>query len=295
MWKMWSAVNTFFVLSYIVTFVGNVVSLLFIIKTNFGTFPLPVFPGETLRYRRQDLQRGCLRLRTSCGVCGRLAGSWSGMWRILFSGGQSEASWNTEAVEANVSRLRNISTTVSTKKAFSFLSFIVLSYIVTFVGNVVSLLFIIKTNFVTFPLPAFPGETLRYRMCVIMGRDWNCTTNFVLDINGEEPHSQSSKMLLKITQELELIDVWRNINQLIKQYTWVKILDSTVTRARLDRIYVNKSDNNRVMNVGISPCGFSDHHVVTIDFNTTRVLHPKSYWHFNVKLLYDKFFFCENV
>ncbi len=30
------------------------------------------------------------------------------------SGGQSEASWNTEAVEANVSRLRNISTTVST-------------------------------------------------------------------------------------------------------------------------------------------------------------------------------------
>ncbi len=30
------------------------------------------------------------------------------------SGGQSEASWNTEAVEANVSRLQNISTPVST-------------------------------------------------------------------------------------------------------------------------------------------------------------------------------------
>ncbi len=29
------------------------------------------------------------------------------------SGGQSEASWNTEAVEANVSRRRNISTPVS--------------------------------------------------------------------------------------------------------------------------------------------------------------------------------------
>ncbi len=26
-------------------------------------------------------------------------------------------------------------------------------------------------------------------MCVIMGGDWNCTTNFVLDRNGEEPHS----------------------------------------------------------------------------------------------------------
>ncbi len=84
-----------------------------------------------------------------------------------------------------------------------------------------------------------------------------------------------------------------NRNQLTKQYTWVKILDSIVTGARLDRIYVNKSDNNRVMNVGISPCGFSDHHIVTIDFNTARVSHPKSYWHFNVKLLNDKFF-CEN-
>ncbi len=33
---------------------------------------------------------------------------------LIHSGGQSEASWNTEAVEANVSRLRNISTPVST-------------------------------------------------------------------------------------------------------------------------------------------------------------------------------------
>ncbi len=40
---------------------------------------------------------------------------------------------------------------------------------------------------------------------------------------------------------------------------------------------------------------FSDHHIVTIDFNTTRVLHPQSYWHFKVKLLYDTFYFCENV
>jgi len=50
------------------------------------------------------------------------------------------------------------------------------------------------------------------KMCVIMGGDWNCTTNFVLDRNGQEPHLQSSNMLLKITQELKLNDVWRNKN-----------------------------------------------------------------------------------
>ncbi len=36
------------------------------------------------------------------------------LWGNVNNGGQSEASWNTEAVEANVSRLRNISTAVST-------------------------------------------------------------------------------------------------------------------------------------------------------------------------------------
>lgn len=91
-----------------------------------------------------------------------------------------------------------------------------------------------------------------------MGGDWNCTTNFVWDRNVEEPHLQSSNMLLKITQELELNDVWRNMNQTTKQYTWIKILDSIVTGTSLDRMYVNKSDNNNVMNVGIFPCGFSD-------------------------------------
>ncbi len=39
---------------------------------------------------------------------------WWGQCSLCSSGGQSEASWNTEAVEANVSRLRNISTPVST-------------------------------------------------------------------------------------------------------------------------------------------------------------------------------------
>lgn len=88
------------------------------------------------------------------------------------------------------------------------------------------------------------------------------------------------------------MDVWRDRNQMVKQYTWIKMLDSSVTGARLDRLYVSKKENNRIMNANIFPNGFSDHHIVTIDFNINKVQRPKYYWHFNVKLLQDNSF-CE--
>lgn len=72
--------------------------------------------------------------------------------------------------------------------------------------------------------------------CIIMGGDWNCTTNFLLDRNREEPYPRSSNTLQNIIKEFELMDVWRNMNKRFRQYTWVKILDSTVTGARLEYI-----------------------------------------------------------
>lgn len=128
-------------------------------------------------------------------------------------------------------------------------------------------------------------------ICVVIGGDWNCTTNFVLDRNGDEPHSKSSKLLLDITNNLKLVDVWRSRNELVKQYTWIKILDSVMTGARLDRLYISKSEINRVTNTNILPNGFSDHHMVTLDYNVVKMSRPKFYWHFNVKLLQDTDFY----
>lgn len=60
------------------------------------------------------------------------------------------------------------------------------------------------------------------QVCVIIGGDWNCTVDFIIDRNGEEPHNESSVVLLKMIKELNLIDIWRKINIGIRQYTWVK-------------------------------------------------------------------------
>lgn len=60
--------------------------------------------------------------------------------------------------------------------------------------------------------------------------------------------------------------------------------------ARLDRFYIDKTWNNKVMNAVILPVGFSDHHLVLFDLNMKTITKPNYFWHFNVKLLQDAFF-----
>ncbi len=104
-----------------------------------------------------------------------------------------------------------------------------------------------------------------------MGDDWNCTTNFIVDRNGEEPHNQSSMQLLKIINEFDL-DLWRSRNIGVRQYTWLKVSDNQVSGARLDRFYLGKIWNNKVMNVSILPNGFSDHQMIPFDLNVKKVV-----------------------
>ncbi len=37
---------------------------------------------------------------------------------------------------------------------------------------------------------------------LVLGGDWNCTINFLIDRNGEEPHSRSSESLVEYNGEI---------------------------------------------------------------------------------------------
>ncbi len=125
---------------------------------------------------------------------------------------------------------------------------------------------------------------------IIIGGDWNCTECFNVDRNNVEPHMLSSTYLSRLVKDAELLDMWRIKHPFDKQYTWVKILDNRVSAARLDRIYVSKKCNNRVVDCCISPIGFSDHHLIFISVNMEQFPRKSSYWHFNAKLLQDAAF-----
>ncbi len=55
--------------------------------------------------------------------------------------------------------------------------------------------------------------------------------------------------------------------------------------ARLDRFYMSKSFNNRVMDAAIIPSRFSDHQMITIDINKKTTFRSQHYWHFNKKII----------
>ncbi len=84
---------------------------------------------------------------------------------------------------------------------------------------------------------------------LIVGGDWNCTLNFLLDRNNEEPHPLSVSFLKSIIIQNDLVDVWRDKNKEMKQYTWTKVSQGMISVARLDRFYVKRAENNRIMGV----------------------------------------------
>ena len=43
-----------------------------------------------------------------------------------------------------------------------------------------------------------------------------------------------------------------------RQYTWVKVVDSLISVARLDRFYMSHSFSNRLSSSHIYPVGFTD-------------------------------------
>ena len=108
---------------------------------------------------------------------------------------------------------------------------------------------------------------------VVVGGDWNCTTNFSVDRNAGEPHPPSASLLSNVILESDLVDAWRKLHPTSRQYTWVKVTEGRVSAARLDRFYVNKTCSNRSTAAIISPVGFSDHHLVTVNFSL--MVNPK--------------------
>ena len=138
------------------------------------------------------------------------------------------------------------------------------------------------------------GMHLHNQDYIIMGGDWNCTIDFTLDRIGDEPHVLSGISLRKMLQHLDLVDAWRVKYSTEKQYTWFKASDNSVSAARLDRFYISHNVRLRLVSSVISPVGFSDHHLVTIQIHTSPAKRVKSHWHFNNKLLQD-ITFCQSL
>lgn len=120
---------------------------------------------------------------------------------------------------------------------------------------------------------------------LILGGDFNCTAEPVLDRNHLEPHPASAARLNRLIETLN--DVWRSLNGQSKQYTWSHCRDNSVSLARLDRFYCFKHHLSSFKDCCMVPVGVTDHFLFFCSVVIQNVKISSAYWHFNTALLED--------
>lgn len=68
----------------------------------------------------------------------------------------------------------------------------------------------------------------------------------------------------------------------MKNNTQVQVNKDRISAARLEQLYTIKGANNKILDAHISPSGFSDHHLVFMEYLLPSAFKPLSYWHFNM-------------
>ena len=121
---------------------------------------------------------------------------------------------------------------------------------------------------------------------VILTGDFNCVLDTDLDRRGSDTTScgVGAKELGDLLSDLSLRDCWRSLNPSARSFTW-RNAANTVS-SRLDRIYVSSSV--AVASCLHSPCYFSDHDCVVLNFSfPERAGGGGGFWKCNVSVLAD--------
>ena len=118
--------------------------------------------------------------------------------------------------------------------------------------------------------------------------DFNVTINHDLDnknyINCNNPLARQS--LRNKIEELELIDIWRELNPQEQRFTWRKFRDNKM--ARLDYFLIFSSLLPYVQDSGMFSGSFSDHSGIFLDIDFARFQRGRGFWKFNSSLLKDR-------
>ena len=123
---------------------------------------------------------------------------------------------------------------------------------------------------------------------IIIGGDWNCIENLLLDKMGgnEDRGTDGAKELFQLKTDFHLKDVYRVKHPKLQQYSyrWGAI------HVRLDRFYMSDSLLPWVKKIQYTPCTVTDHYYV--DFSLNEIIRNKhqfgpGYWKCNTSILSD--------
>ena len=118
-----------------------------------------------------------------------------------------------------------------------------------------------------------------------LGGIWNCVLNPDVDtdkyVNGNYPKNHNK--VLKMIDELDVLDIWRDHNPELCNFTWRR--NTRGKHARLDCFYIFDSLNSDVIHSNIQ-CGYrTDHYMISVTFEFNDKNQHSTYWKFNNSLL----------
>ena len=162
-----------------------------------------------------------------------------------------------------------------------------------------------KIKFVNIYAPVVPRERnlfftnilqfLTGNLPIIMGGDFNCVTNNNLDKRGGNNvyGEYGGDKLQQICSDLNIVDAFRHLNPLEKEYTWRNAMNTI--EVRLDRFYISKHLIQDTINIkhGNVPLQITDHKTVNIKINfalTNNKQPGPGFWKCNINTLKDEDF-----
>ena len=122
---------------------------------------------------------------------------------------------------------------------------------------------------------------------IIIGGDFNLVMDLKHDRLGgsnETSNKRAREVLERLMIEYDMVDIWRQRNPKIRQYTWARHNPETVM-SRLDFYLVSQTVKNCVVNVDILPTIRSDHDIPTIMIKKTGAVRGPGFWKLNTSLL----------
>ena len=126
--------------------------------------------------------------------------------------------------------------------------------------------------------------------------DWNLLLN--PDIDGTNykhiNNPNARQKVLKLMSDLNLYDVWREENLEKKLFTWKrKIQPRGIQMGRLDFFLISQTLINYSSNESILPGYRSDHSIISLTLQFSKIPRTKTFWKFNSSLLSNPNFIKE--
>ena len=120
---------------------------------------------------------------------------------------------------------------------------------------------------------------------IIFGGDFNLVLDILKDKKGGSlyTHSNSLKVLKSFQDNLDLTDIWRDLNPEEKRFTWRQ--NKPEVHCRLDFFLVSASIACRVSKADILPGYKTDHSLCTMEVNYHSNKRGPGFWKLNSALL----------